>query len=120
PCRHDRRLGEDAVARGAATKSAFVLSGNSQRLAQKKRGEPFPARPSSFSQTTGRLSSRAHRAGPEEAEAVVVAAEPRKYPSPGSPIRPGTSASPEAAVEAAAAEVVVAAAEPSPERQSSA
>jgi len=43
----------------------------------------------------------------------AVAAEPDTYPSPGSPSRPGTSASPEGAAEAAAeAGAEVAAAEP--------
>lgn len=47
-----------------------------------------------------------------EAEVEAAEAAPGRYPSPGSPIRPGTSGSPaeaaaEAAVEAVAAEVAV-------------
>ena len=72
--------------------------------------------PPRFSKLAGQLS---RALAPVAAEVVVAEAEPGRCRSPGSPIHPGTSASPEAAAEAAAV-VAAAAAEPLPERQSSA
>ena len=63
-------------------------------------------RPGSSSLEKLELTGRVRRARPAAAEVEAEAAD--KSSSPGSPIRPGTSASPEAAGEAAGAEEAVA------------